>query len=659
MADFIHLLPDLIANQIAAGEVVQRPSSVVKELLENAIDAGSTSIRLIIKGAGKTLIQVVDNGVGMSETDARMCFERHATSKIRHTEDLFSITTKGFRGEAMASIAAVAQVEMRTKRHEEELGVEIHLAGSKITEQAPCQAAGGTSISVKNLFYNVPARRKFLKSDTVELRHIVDEFQHVALAHPDIFFSFHHNGSKLYHLPPANLRQRIVGVLGSKINKNLIPIEEETDVLYITGYIGKPEAAKKTRGDQFFFVNNRFIKSAYLNHAILTAYEELLPEKNYPLYVIFFEMDPSKIDVNVHPTKQEIKFEDERLVYNYLRVTARHALAQNSITPSLDFEVESGISQHLDEAHFNPSVLNKPFGEESEGETFGSKASSGNFSGKLSSSNTDKSSYTPPQKTPLEESNLQNWEQLYASIENEAFEKGKALEQEEEATLFSKPTNGNTNESQTFSSKASATTPTSKKSNISESPTTTKHLYQLHARYIVSPIKSGFMLVDQHMAHQRILYERYLHQLDQKQANTQTLLFPQTVDLSVADAALLKNLLPQLQELGMDIREFGDNSFVVHGLPSELSQKNEQQIIIQLLEQFKQNVDLNIELYDNLARSLAQQAAMKTGKELSPLEMRQLINELFACHVPYVGPSGHKTFISMDLEELAKQFIKR
>ncbi|MFK7798406.1 MAG: DNA mismatch repair endonuclease MutL [Aureispira sp.] len=651
MSDLIQLLPDLIANQIAAGEVVQRPSSVVKELLENAIDAGATSIRLILKGAGKTLIQVVDNGIGMSETDARMCFERHATSKIRHTEDLFSITTKGFRGEAMASIAAVAQIEMRTKRHEEELGVEIHLAGSKITSQSPCQSAAGTSIAVKNLFYNVPARRKFLKSDAVELRHIVDEFQHVALAHPNIFFSFHHNGNKLYHLSTANLRQRIIGVLGNKTNKNLIPIEEETDILRISGYIGKPEAAKKTRGDQFFFVNDRFIKSSYLNHALLNAYEDLLPEKHYPLYVIFFEMDPSKIDVNVHPTKQEIKFEDERLVYNYLRVTARHALAQNSITPSLDFEVESGISQHLDEAHFDSPTLHQA--TDPEGQTFGSKASSGYSSGKPS--------YTPPQKSARETSNLQNWEQLYATAEREALEQGNSTE-EEEMTLFS---NGNaadgqeTEGMQTFSSKASATKTGHSKKEGTESPSTTKHLYQLHARYIVSPIKSGFMLVDQNMAHQRILYERYLQQLDQKKANTQKLLFPQTVELSAADASLLKNLLPQLEELGMDIKEFGDNSFVVHGLPSELSQKNEQQIMAQLLEQFKQNVDLNIELYDNLARSLAQQAAMKVGQQLSPLEMRQLINELFACHVPYVGPSGHKTFISMDLEELAKQFLKR
>lgn len=645
MADVIQLLPDAIANQIAAGEVVQRPASVVKELLENSIDAGATVIRLIVKGAGKTLIQVVDNGKGMSEIDARMCFERHATSKIRQTSDLFSIRTKGFRGEAMASIAAVAQVEMRTKQAEEELGTEIHVAGSKVTAQSPCQAAVGTSISVKNLFYNVPARRNFLKSDTVELRHIVDEFQHVALAHPDIFFSLHHNGSKVYHLPAVNLRQRIVGLLGNKVNPNLIPIQEDTDIINISGFIGKPEAGKKTRGDQFFFVNNRFIKSAYLHHAVLSAYEDLLPEKTYPLYVIFFEIDPAKIDVNVHPTKQEIKFEDERLVYNYLRVTARHALAQNSITPSLDFEVESGISQHLDEAHFNPTTLHQAYPSDStEGETFGSKANTKSNGG----------TYTPPQRSAREESNLQNWEALYSSIEQQAQEQANQEESGEDFTLFTSPStesNDTLPQTETLSSKASANQST-------DSGSTSKHLYQLHNRYIVSPIKSGFMLVDQHMAHQRILYERYLEQLETRQASSQQLLFPQTVELSPADAALLQEILPQLNDLGMDIREFGDHSFVVHGLPSDLGQQSEQHIITQLLEQFKQNVALRVELYDNLARSLARQAAMPAGKALTPAEMRQLINELFACHVPYVGPTGHKTFISMELDELALRFQK-
>ena len=645
MADVIQLLPDAIANQIAAGEVVQRPASVVKELLENAIDAGSTVIRLILKGSGKTLIQVVDNGKGMSETDARLCFERHATSKIRQTADLFSIRTKGFRGEAMASIAAVAQVEMRTKQAEQELGTEIHIAGSKVVSQTPCQAAVGTSVSVKNLFYNVPARRNFLKSDAVELRHIIDEFQHVALAHPEVFFSLHHNGSKVYHLPAVNLRQRIVGLLGNKVNANLIPIQEETDIINISGFIGKPEAAKKTRGDQFFFVNNRFIKSAYLHHAVLNAYEDLLPEKVYPLYVIFFEIDPAKIDVNVHPTKQEIKFEDERLVYNYLRVTARHALAQNSITPRLDFEVESGISQHLDEAHFNPTTLDQAYENTTttEGETFGSKA---NQSSSSISGPSQKSSIYSTKDT----SNLAHWERFYNDIEAQAQQ--EVPTDATEPTLFDEPSKTTElEETETLSSKASANQST-------DGGSTSKHLYQLHNRYIVSPIKSGFMLVDQHMAHQRILYERYLEQLETRQSNSQQLLFPQTVELPTADASLLRDILPQLNDLGMDIREFGDNSFVVHGLPSDLSQQNEQDIVAQFLEQFKQHADLKVELYDNLARSLAKQAAMRSGTSLTPKEMRQLINELFACHVPYVGPSGHKTFISMDLEELAKRFQK-
>lgn len=651
MGDLIQLLPDHIANQIAAGEVVQRPASVVKELLENSIDAGAKNIRLIIKNAGKTLIQVVDDGIGMSETDARMCFERHATSKIRQAEDLFSIKTKGFRGEAMASIAAVAHVEMRTKQHHEELGNRLEIAGSKIVAQEPCQTAAGTSIAVKNLFYNIPARRNFLKSDTVEMRHIIDEFQHVALAHPDIFFSLHHNATKLYHLPVSNLRQRIVGILGNKMNKHLIPIEEDTDIIKINGYIGKPEAAKKTRGDQFFFVNNRFIKSGYLNHAIKTAYEDLLSDKSYPLYVVFFEIDPAKIDVNVHPTKQEIKFEDERLVYNYLRVTARHALAQNSITPSLDFEVESGISKHLDNAQLNPTPLKTAFDNNTQTESFTSKLNKSSGT-KFSSSN-----YTKPEKSELERSNLQNWENLYENIENEAMKEGLQME-EEEQTLFSSSmsdySNEDENEAMTFSSKASAQPPV-QKSKSTDTPIT-KHLYQLHNKYIVSPIKSGFLLIDQQMAHQRIMYERYLYQLEHKKSTTQKLLFPQTIELTVPDAALLMDLLPQLNELGLDIKEFGNNSFIVHGLPSELSQQNEQEIIIQLLEQYKSNLDLKIDLYDNIARALAYQAAIKKGKQLDNSEMQLLIDELFACQVPYLSPNGRKTFISVDLEELSKRF---
>ena len=338
MADVIQLLPDSIANQIAAGEVIQRPASVVKELMENAIDAGSTSVKLVVKDAGKTLIQVIDNGSGMSETDARMCFERHATSKIRKANDLFSLVTKGFRGEAMASIAAIAQVEMRTRLEGQDLGTKIIIEGSEVKKQEACQSPQGSTISVKNLFYNVPARRKFLKSNPVEMRYIMDEFQRLAIAHSDIFFSLHHNNVELFHLPPGSLRQRVVGVLGTNTNKKLVPLKEDTEILNLSGFVGKPEFAKKTRGEQLFFVNNRFIKSSYLNHAVMTAYEELLPKDTFPLYVIFIEIDPTRIDINVHPTKQEIKFDDERLVYNYLKVAVRHSLGQYSIMPTLDFE---------------------------------------------------------------------------------------------------------------------------------------------------------------------------------------------------------------------------------------------------------------------------------------------------------------------------------
>ncbi len=641
MSDLIQLLPDHIANQIAAGEVVQRPASVVKELMENSIDAGAKNIRLIIKNSGKTLIQVVDDGIGMSETDARMCFERHATSKIRKAEDLFSIKTKGFRGEAMASIAAVAQVEMRTKRHHKELGVKLHIAGSKVIIQEPCQTAAGTSISVKNLFYNIPARRNFLKSNSVEMRHIIEEFQHVALSHPEIFFSLHHNSDKLYHLPICNLRQRVVGIIGNKINKSLIPIEEDTDILKISGYIGKPDAAKKTRGNQFFFVNNRYIKSGYLNHAVLNAYEDLLPEKVYPLYVIFFKINPDKIDVNVHPTKQEIKFDDERLIYNYLRVTVRHALAQYSITPSLDFEVETTITKHLKQTEKNPGNSVNPY--QQQGEIYLSKASKEHK--KLTS-------YSKPEKTESQISNQENWEKLYDDIENNALKQGEELKQLDQ-NLFSSNINSESDqEEEILSSKASYT----KTDEANQGQPISKHLFQLHKKYILSTVKSGFLLFDQNIVHQRIMYERYLYQFEHKKSITQQLLFPQTIELSVPDASLLKDILPQLNELGLDIREFGSNSFIVHGLPSELSQQNEMEIITQLLEQYKRNTDIKLDLYDNISRSLAAQSAIKHGKTLTMNEMQLLIDELFACEVPYAGPGGRKTFINIDMHELNKRF---
>jgi DNA mismatch repair protein MutL len=633
MADIIRLLPDNIANQIAAGEVVQRPASVVKELLENAIDAGGRNIRLIVKDAGKTLIQVVDDGIGMTETDARLCFERHATSKIRSSDDLFSIRTMGFRGEAMASIAAVAQVEMRTKQRSQELGIRIMIEGSEIVLQEPCQATAGTSISVKNLFFNVPARRNFLKSDNVEMRHITNEFTQVALAHPDIYFSLHHNGAKIFHLPAGNLRQRIVGILGGKTNQALIPIEEETDIIKIYGYIGKPEQAKKKRGEQYFFVNKRFIKSNYLQHAILQAYEDLLPQKMFPLFVVFLEIDPAKIDVNVHPTKQEIKFEDERLVYNYLRVTARHALAQNSITPSLDFDLETSITEQIEEEERmkEQQTYEKP-------QYFDSK-----IGGKKTSLGGSGSGGSWPKKelSPREESNQQNWTKLYEGL----------LDQEDENAE-------NTEEGTSFESSISNQElfVESKMGNTPLEEISPKMLYQLHNTYIVSPIKSGFLLIDQAAAHQRILFERYLSAMEAREPLTQHQLFPQTVELSTADSELLKGFLPELNAMGIDIKEFGQSSFVIHGLPAEMKEVDIQAMLEELLEQYQLGLNLKLDLEENLARAMSRQAALRPGKSLSQLEMQEIINQLFACELPFQAPNGRKTFITVDLDELKKRF---
>jgi len=621
MADIIQLLPDSIANQIAAGEVIQRPASVVKELLENSIDAGSTQIKLIVKDAGKALIQVIDNGCGMSETDARMCFERHATSKIRAAKDLFAIRTMGFRGEAMASIAAIAQVEMKTRKHNEDLGVRLNIEGSEIKSQEACQCSAGTSLSIKNLFYNVPARRNFLKTTTVEMRHIIDEFQRVALANSDIFFSLHHNDAEVFHLPASNLRQRIVNLLGPNSNKKLVPVLEETDALKLEGFVGKPEFAKKTRGEQFFFVNKRFIKSGYLHHALMGAYEDMLPKGTYPLYVIFIEIDPARIDINVHPTKQEIKFDDERLVYNYLKVTVRHALGQYSITPTLDFEQEQSFSNYRPQ---QPRTSSQ-----------GNASSSGNASHKPTYE-------TLPSKanmTPLESSNLKNWKKMYDGLDE--------YDPSSEEKISDQPIR--------MESKMSDDSPLddAQKSFSKES----KPLYQIHGTYIVSHLKSGYILVDQQAAHERILFERYLDTLNDKEPSTQKELFPKTINLNPADAALLKDLIPQINMLGFDIQDFGQNAFVLHGIPTDLkSGEDQQKLIERLLEQFKSNQDLDLNITENIARSMARSSAIKKGQQMTQEEMRELVDKLFACAMPFTSPNGKKCFITFEMEELAKKF---
>ena len=621
MADIIQLLPDAIANQIAAGEVIQRPGSVVKELLENAIDAGSSQIKLIVKDAGKTLIQVIDDGCGMSETDARMSLERHATSKIRQAKDLFAIRTMGFRGEAMASIAAISQLEMRTRRQTDELGTRLQVEASEVKIQEPCQCAAGTSVSVKNLFFNVPARRNFLKSNTVEMRHILDEFQRVAIAHPDLFFSLHHNNTEVYHLAPSNLRQRIVGVFGANSNKKLVPVEEETDIIRLHGFVGKPEFAKKTRGEQFFFVNQRFIKSGYLNHAIMGAYEELLPKNTYPLYVIFLEVDPATIDINVHPTKQEIKFEDERLVYNYLKVAVRHALGQYSITPVLDFEQDINFGNERSTFSIND-----------------------NSRSNTSSTGTSSTLGSQPGIGKREQNNLDNWKKLYEGLDSfDPPEEQLPLtvsSHQEPLTIESEWSESNASDGNTKS--------------ISGDP---KAPYQIHGIYIVSQIKSGFLLIDQQAAHERILYERYLAALQDQQVASQQELFPKTITLAPADAPVLKEILPYINKLGFDIQEFGNNSFVIHGRPASLpAGQDEQQIVEQLIEQYKLNVDLATNLNENIARSLAISAAIKRGQALTIAEMKELIDKLFACAVPYKSPAGRHCFLTYELEDLKKQF---
>jgi DNA mismatch repair protein MutL len=623
MPDIIQLLPDSVANQIAAGEVVQRPASAVKELIENAIDAGADKIQLILKDAGKSLIQVIDNGAGMSVTDARMCFERHATSKIRKAEDLFAIRTMGFRGEAMASIAAIAQVELKTRRHEDELGTCILIEGSDVVSQQACSANAGTSISVKNLFYNTPARRNFLKSDPVEMRHIVDEFQRVVLANPNIFFSMHHNGQEVFHLPSASLKQRIIHLLGNNYNQRLVPVEEDTSIIKLHGFVGKPEFAKKTRGEQFFFVNNRFIKDAYLNHAVLTAFEELLPDESYPLYVLFIDIDPSKIDINVHPTKTEIKYQDEKSIYAIIRSAVKRSLGKYNITPTLDFDQENSIG-HL--------ITEKPM-EQIVQPTISFNPDFNPFANELQAPRAERLSPTSyprevgdRSRTPIP----QNWDTLY-----EIARKGSDVQHELHSEV---------------------TIPVQEQE-VSKS--SERQLFQIHNRYILSQIKSGFMLINQQAAHERILYERFLQQLDNHSGTSQQSLFPQSVTLNAGDFELLKELLPDIRGLGFDIREFGKNTVVVEGIPADLNNVAEHALLEHLLEGFKNNLAiLKLDKRDNLARSLARNGAIKAGAKLSLEEMNLLIDQLFACQMPNLALNGKPVISTFTLNELAERFEK-
>ncbi len=626
MHNKINLLPDAIANQIAAGEVIQRPASVVKELLENSVDAGAKNIQLIIKDAGRALIQVVDDGCGMSETDARMCFERHATSKIKDINDLFSLYTFGFRGEAMASIAAVAQVEMKTKMPDSDVGVLLMIEGSKVQLQEPVATNDGTSISVKNLFYNVPARRNFLKSNQIETKHILDEFVHVALANPHIFFSLHHNGIEVYHLKASNIRQRIVHIFGKNYNEKLVPIEELTDYVSVRGFIGKPDIAKKTRGEQFFFVNNRFIKNNFLNYAITKAYDGLIGEKTFPFYCLFIDIEPGAIDINVHPTKQEIKFEDEKAIYLLLNAAAKHGLSQYSVMPTIDFEHESTFNLLVDETVYNEQpfkVVQSKLNTDTN--TRGSYYSP--FDKDIPTTSQQKIDHSP-------NTNFDDWKKLY---ELDATTEEKTITIKSKMDLLS----------------------LEDENEISNNPFRNERFepIQLHERYILTQIKSGFILIDQHKAHQRILFEKYVRSFSQQQAVTQQTLFPKSLEFSNSDAAILMEILPELKALKFDIEFFGGTTFVVHGMPSDLIEENETKLIEQLLEDYKMNS--KSEQFDkrkNVAKTLAYQTAIKSGKTLDKQSMQQLIDELFACEQPTINPAGMPTFIQYSFDEIERKF---
>ncbi|QIJ88032.1 DNA mismatch repair protein MutL [Mesoflavibacter sp. HG96] len=623
MADIIQLLPDHVANQIAAGEVVQRPASVVKELLENAIDAEATTIKLIVKDAGKTLIQVIDNGKGMSATDARLSFERHATSKIRNAEDLFQLNTKGFRGEALASIAAIAHVELKTKQEDDELGTCIEIEGSEVKSQDLVVTPKGTSLAVKNLFFNIPARRNFLKSNAVELRHVIDEFHRVALAHPSITFSMFHNGSETFNLPESNYRQRIVNVFGVKTNEKLVPVEEATEVLTISGFVGKPEFAKKSRNEQFFFVNNRFIKSAYLNHAINSAFEGLLKDGAQPSYFLNLTVNPQTIDINIHPTKTEIKFDDEHTLYAILRSAVKHSLGQFNIAPVLDFERDANLDTPYNyQQKSAPSVevdsSFNPFKDEVV--TSKSSSSGSSFSGSPS----------------FKKDRGTSWESLYVGLES----KGN-----QSASNFSEVT---------FESEPETASIFDNENEVEHKQTT----YQLNNKFIISTIKSGMLVIDQHRAHQRVLYEEYLQNITVKEGVSQQLLFPLELHFSKQEIQLIQQLQEDLEATGFVFTHVKDEIVVITGVPVNVPESEVSIILEQLISDVENEVpDTHFSAADLLAKSMAKSLAIKTGQTLTNTEQEHLVNRLFACKEPSVSPTNKTTFITMTVDELEKKFM--
>ena len=609
MLDLIQLLPDSVANQIAAGEVIQRPASAVKELLENAIDAGSSKIKLLLKDAGKTLIQVVDDGSGMSVLDARLCFERHATSKIRSVDDLFTLHTMGFRGEALASIAAIAQVELKTKRQNEEVGTQIIIEGSEVLSQEPCVSNTGTTIIVKNLFYNVPARRNFLKSNSVETRHVIEEFSRVALAHPQIAFGLVHNDAVVYDLKGGNLRQRIAAVFGIAYNERLVPVEEETSIVKLEGYVGKPEFAKKVRGEQYFFVNKRFVKDPYLNHAVTAAFESLVTKDSYPSYFINIDIDPASIDVNIHPTKTEIKFENDKAVYAIMRAAVKRALGKFSVSPTIDFEQEKSFDiplEKMDERPVAPTIRVSP-----------------GYNPFLP--NQERAQMPTAWKQAIDKSKIDQWQQLNRDIEKSSVNLSHSALIQNNTLSFESISN--------------------------------ESFFQMYQQYIMVHTISGVLIIEQQRAHERVLFERFMKSYTDKNAASQQQLFPQPLEFTSGESDLLNDLLPALHDLGFDLSSLGANTFVLHGAPEEVIVGTEKKLLHAILEKYIQQRD-NIELLpgDKLALTIASQLSIKKGQSLTSREMKKLAIDLFNCDNNHYSPFGKPIVKKLTNEIVADLF---
>lgn len=660
MSDIIQILPDSVANQIAAGEVVQRPASVVKELVENAIDAGSTSIKINLKDAGKTLIQIIDNGCGMSATDARLSFERHATSKIKQAKDLFAIRTMGFRGEALASIAAISNVELKTRRVEDELGVHLVIDGSELISQDSVACPSGSNFLIKNLFFNVPARRKFLKANSTELRNIIIEFQRIALANHEIAFQMIHNDVEIYNLVPTNTRQRIVNIFGRPINTRLVSINTDTSIVKLSGFIGKPKNAKRKNDEQFFFVNNRYMRHPYFHKAVLLAYDKILPPNTVPPYFIFFEVDPQIIDINIHPTKTEIKFEDEQAIFRIIQASVREALGKFNIVPSIDFDEDTSleipvINQDATEIEAPTIKVNPEFNPFDADTSFNPFDDEKSFNPFEQETNTIENNQFYKEFKPKSEGTRsrkrdipKDWDKLYQDREPD-LTPDYPIERLTEVKRPPVP--------DYFKSQEADQDKIQKKIFQRDNEIKSQSFFQLKNKYILTPIRSGLMIIDQRKAHERILFEKFRNSVQENQGIAQQTLFPQTIEFNASDYTLLQVIIDDVRALGFDIREFGKKTFVINGTPADIQNGDPKELIENLLENYKENqLDIKLTARENLAKALAKASAVNYGKSLSSEEMSAIIDQLFACEIPNFTPDG-KTIVSvLETQELDKRF---